>query len=498
MPGSGLIAAGKRGIGKFVLVLFFLALAAVGAAVVLVPNGRLLSYSGDRQMLMLLGGALAAGAVIWIIVALATHRALEPHGLPAGKRLSGALVVVVAASLVVAPLSIGANNMFTQRDVIGAISGGQSHTTPQIKDEKDPWADIPRLNVLLLGGDGGEGRDGIRPDTLIVASIDTKTGETTTISLPRNLQHFPFPEESPLSEIYPYGWDGESGDLERMLNATWKNLPADHPEAFEGSDNPHADATKWAVEGALDIEVDYFAMVNLAGFQAVVNALGGITVDVPRDLPIGNKEIPGTGTCTTPRGYVKAGEDRHLDGAEALWFARSRCGSSDYDRMARQQCVIKAVVGRADPAKVLTQYQSLASAAKDTITTDVPDKLFPALIELLVTVQKGGIESVSLDNDFFAEMGTTSANPDYEQVHEAVAEALEPGNSNEEDPSDDETPGPDETPSEDNAPDRTEASSTSDNAPEAGVSTVDTASDDSSTGDEDGSGENADEEEKVC
>src|SRR5690606_17228283 len=201
LPGSGLIAAGKRRLGTFILFLLGFALVIALAVVALVPQSELASYAGDRQMLFVIGAGLAITAVIWLAIAIGSHRSLEPDGLPPGRRLGGALVVIVAASLVVAPMAVGSRYAFTQRDLIGAISGGHSNTTPDI-DEADPWADKPRLNVLFLGGDAGEGREGLRPDTQIVASIDTETGATTMISLPRNLGNVPFPEGTPLHDIY--------------------------------------------------------------------------------------------------------------------------------------------------------------------------------------------------------------------------------------------------------------------------------------------------------
>ncbi|NED99283.1 LCP family protein [Phytoactinopolyspora halotolerans] len=461
LPGAGLIAAGRRRIGTFLLVVLAMAAALALAVVILVPQGRLLSYGGDRQMLLLIGAGLVAASAIWTVVAITSHRLLEPEGLPAGKRLTGAVVVIAATSLVVAPLAFTANTALTQRDLIGAISSsGHSHTTPHIANKRDPWADKPRLNVLLLGSDAGDGRDGVRPDTQIVASIDTKTGDTTTISIPRNLQGFPFPDESPLSDIYPDGWLQPAGadPGEWMINAVYRNVPATHPDIFEGVGNPGADATKWAVEGALGIDIDYFLMVNLEGFAYIVDALGGITLDVPRDIPIGNKELPGGG-CTTPRGYIEEGEDQELNGHEALWFARSRCGADDYDRMARQQCVIDAIVTEANPRKLLTQYQSLASATTETVETDVPDDLFPALIELLMTVKDGTMESLTLDRDFFGEMGATSANPDYAQVHERIAEILEPssGGGSDEEPDEQDTSRADESDEADASTDPTDS-----------------------------------------
>ncbi|TDD72348.1 LytR family transcriptional regulator [Jiangella aurantiaca] len=423
IPGTGLIAAGKRRLGTTVLVILGAIFVLGLAVVILVPPTELASYGGDRQMMLILGTALAAGAVAWLLIALGSHRSLEPDGLPTGKRLAGALVVVVSASVVVAPMAVGSRYAFTQRELVGNISSsGSSNTTPEV-DLADPWADKPRLNVLFLGGDAGEGRTGLRPDTQILASIDTESGATTMISLPRNLQGFPFPEGTPLADAYPDGFTGGGDPLEWMLNAVYANVPRDHPEVFEGVGDPGADATKWAVEGALGVDVDYFVMVDLAGFEAVVDALGGITVNVPRDIPWGNKSLP-DGTCTEANGYIQQGDNQHLDGFQALWFARSRCGSDDYERMERQRCVMNAIVDKVDPATLLSQYQSLASAAGDIITSDVPADLFPALIELMGKVRSQPLESLTLDNEFFGSMGTTSSDPDYDLLHTRIQEIL--------------------------------------------------------------------------
>lgn len=426
IPGTGLIAAGRRWLGGFVLALFLLSVGMVVFAVAMLSVDRLASYiGGDRQIQLAVVGALVAAAAIWLLIALVTHRALEPDGLSAGQRLVGALVVTVCASLVVAPMALGARMVLTQREVIGSLAGGDSLTTPDV-DTADPWADIPRLNVLLLGGDDGVGREGVRPDTQMVASIDTHSGATTVISLPRNLQQMPFPEDSPLAEIYPDGWVGASGDLERVLFAVYKNIPRDHPDVFAGSSDPGADANKWAVEGALGIEIHYYMRVNLASFEGIVDALGGITLDVPRDIPIGNKQIPNTKECTPARGYIYAGKNQHLDGKEALWFARSRCGADDYDRMARQQCVIDAIVSQVNVSTLLRTYQSLATVAKDNIVTDVPEDMFQPLLDLLLDVQGQPIESLELNAKFFDALapGMKSDDPDYDLIHAKIDDVL--------------------------------------------------------------------------
>jgi LCP family protein required for cell wall assembly len=427
IPGAGLWAAGRRRWGAFFLVGIGLALAAAVAVVVLVPRSRLAAVAFNRDELTVVGLALAAGAAIWLLVALTSHRALEPRGLSGGQRLGGALVVTVTASLVVAPMALGARYAFTQRDLIGAISADDeaSLTTPDIDEKADPWADIPRVNVLLLGGDAGRGREGLRPDTQILASIDTKTGDTIMFSLPRNLQGVPFPADSPLDEYYPSGFGHRNDDANYLLNAVYQNAPAEVPaEVFAGSENPGADANKWAVEGVLGIPVDYYVLVDLAGFEAIVTALGGITIDVPRDIPIGGGTNESTGGKNPITGYIEAGENQHLDGYEALWFARSREGSDDYERMARQRCVIGAIIDEADPATMLTRYESLAAATRDIVRTDIPADLFPAFAELGLKVKNRSIETLSLDNKFFASFDSSTSNPDYDTVHQLVQDAL--------------------------------------------------------------------------
>ncbi|MGH8825277.1 MAG: LCP family protein [Jiangellaceae bacterium] len=430
VPGAGLWAAGRRRSGTFFIVCIALALAAAAAIIVLVPRSRLAAVAFNRDALTVLGVGLAAGAAIWLFVALTSHRALEPSGLSAGQRLGGALVVTLATSLVIAPLALGARYAFTQRDLIGAISAGNdggSLTTPEIEEQADPWAEIPRVNVLLLGGDAGRGRTGLRPDTQILASIDTKTGDTVMFSLPRNLQGVPFPTDSPLYEYYPSGFGYRNDDANYLLNAVYQNVPAEVPaEVFAGSENPGADATKWAVEGTLGIPVDYYVLVDLAGFQAIVDALGGITIDVPRDIPIGGGINEFTGGHNPVTGYIEAGVNRHLDGHEALWFARSREGSDDYERMARQRCVMGAIVDEADPATMLTRYQSLAAATRDIVRTDIPADLFPAFAELALKIKNRPLETLSLDNRFFASFGSSTSNPDYDAVHQLVQKALVP------------------------------------------------------------------------
>jgi anionic cell wall polymer biosynthesis LytR-Cps2A-Psr (LCP) family protein len=92
--------------------------------------------------------------------------------------------------------------------------------------------------------------------------------------------------------------------------------------------------------------------------------------------------------------------------------------------MARQRCVIGAIIDEADPATMLTRYESLAAATKDIVRTDIPADLFPPFAELGLKVKNRSIETLSLDNKFFASFDSSTSNPDYDTVHQLVQEAL--------------------------------------------------------------------------
>jgi LCP family protein required for cell wall assembly len=233
----------------------------------------------------------------------------------------------------------------------------------------------------------------VRTDTVIVASIDTDTGDTTLFSLPRNLENLPFPPDSPLAEVYPDGF--EAGDeSESLLNAVYRNGPAEHPDILGPSDNPGADFLKLGVGEALGLHIDYFVLVNLDGFSRLVDALGGITVNVNYYVPVGGE--PSTGAL--PDDYIAPGPNQHMDGPTALAFARGRFGLTDYDRMARQRCTIDAIIQAADPVTLLEQYQELAATTKDIVSTDIPRSALDDFVDVGFLVKDAEVRSVVFDS----------------------------------------------------------------------------------------------------
>ena len=343
---------------------------------------------------------------------------LLPPRVGRGKHVLGAVVVLLLVAVVAAPAVLVGRLAATQRDLIAGVfdDNGRSAT---VDPKKNPFGTQDRVNVLLLGGDGGTGREGVRTDTVIVASIDTDTGDTTLFSLPRNLENLPFPADSPLAKLYPDGFTADKED-EGLLNAVYRNGPALHPDALPPSDNPGADWLKLGVGEALGLKIDYYVLVNLDGFSKLVDALGGITVNVNYYVPVGGEPTLGR----LPDAYIAPGPNQHMDGPTALAFARGRFGLTDYDRMARQRCAIKAIIDAADPATLLTKYQQLAATTKDIVSTDIPRSVLDDFVDLGFLVKDASVRSVVFDTNLIK-----PGNPDYDQMREIVQQSLAPSSS---------------------------------------------------------------------
>ncbi|SOD95225.1 transcriptional attenuator, LytR family [Blastococcus haudaquaticus] len=414
LPGTAFLAAGRRVLGAVTLVVFLLL---VGGGVWLATGGRraALRAAVDTDRLLWIVGSVALLALLWVVVIVAGYRMLLPRRPSRGQHVVGALVVTLLVVAVVAPAVLVGRLAATQRDLIAGVfdDDGRSAT---VEDTPDPFGDQERVNVLLLGGDGGEGRDGVRTDTVIVASIATETGETTLFSLPRNLEDLPFPADSPLAAIYPDGF--ESGnESESLLNAVYRNGPADHPDVLGPTDDPGADFLKLGVGEALGLDIDYYVLVNLDGFSSLVDALGGITVNVNYFVPVGGD--PGTGSL--PDAYIAPGPDQELDGATALAFARGRFGLTDYDRMDRQRCTIDAIIAAADPVTLLRSYQDLAATTQDIVRTDIPRSALDDFVDLGFLVKDAGVRSVVFDPSLIS-----PAYPDYDLMRQIVQQSIAP------------------------------------------------------------------------
>ena len=355
---------------------------------------------------------------------IASHLALRRNELTTGQRVLAVVLVASLMGIVSLPAATAARYAVTQRSLLSSVFDDDGSDRSGLADPDvaaaDPWATTPRINVLLLGSDAGADRTGIRPDTIFVASIDTRTGDTALFNLPRNLRFAPFPPGSAGAREHPEGFTcGDGDDDACILNAVWQ-WGEQHPEAYPAASEPGLAATRDVVGQALGLVVDYDVVLNLRGFEEVVDAMGGLRIDVERDIPIGGgKTLSGRPNPIT--GYVTAGQGRTLSGYEALWYARSREGSDDYDRMRRQRCTVDAAVKQFDVASLARAFPALAASAERNVETDIRAKQLPAFVELGQRVQTAPLRSLAFTNDVI-----DTSDPDYLEIRALVQQALVP------------------------------------------------------------------------
>ena len=342
-------------------------------------------------------------AVVWALIVIRSFQVVRPSGLPPAMRVTSGALVVIMALMVCTPLVYAANATYVLRDTLSSIFPGDDKSGAKV-NASDPWKNKPRVNILLLGGDGGKDRTGIRTDSMTVASIDTKTGNTVLLSLPRALYKFQVPPR--MRSLWPNGYTGDHGPNgpcpsgECLLNELYIQGEKSHPELEPnykaGQRGPHL--LEDVIGYLTGLKLDYYVLVNLDGFKNIVNAMGGVWVQVHTaadgsPLPIGGDKDRGI----PPSGYFKPGR-RHLNGEQALWYGRTRHADDDFHRMDRQKCVMRDIAQQANPQTVVTHFEKLANAAKSTLSTNIPSELLPALVKLAGTVKHGAdISSLSYD-----------------------------------------------------------------------------------------------------
>jgi anionic cell wall polymer biosynthesis LytR-Cps2A-Psr (LCP) family protein len=169
---------------------------------------------------------------------------------------------------------------------------------------------------------------------------------------------------------------------------------------------------KDGVEGATGLKVQYYTLIDMRGFEQLIDAMGGIEVDVKKRVP------KAAVTDRRATAFIEPGRQR-LNGADALWFARSRFESSDYERMARQRCVMSAMAAQLDPQTLLLRFQDIASAGAGVVSTDVPEADLGGFVDLALKTKAQPITGVQL-----VPPAIDTSDPDYDVAHQLVAAAV--------------------------------------------------------------------------
>ncbi|MGH8946406.1 MAG: LCP family protein [Acidimicrobiia bacterium] len=271
-----------------------------------------------------------------------------------------------------------------------------------------PWRPFgsDRLNILLLGGDAGPRRRGLRTDTMIVASVDPISGDAALLGMPRNYGRPTLTDGTvvPVTQLgHVYDWGRR------------------HPDRFPGVD-PGAGAVRDAIQNLSGLEIDHYLLVDLTGFADLVDATGGVEIEVsePVDGPLYDVVTGGYEMARIPAGR------QHLDGAHVLAYSRARYGSSDYVRMGRQRCVLAAIATQSDILTLFSRLDQILEAVESNLVTDVPVEMVPDLIRLTASVSAADIRLIGFDESWgVGRTRTGHVIPDVDRIREAVRITIE-------------------------------------------------------------------------
>jgi LCP family protein required for cell wall assembly len=242
-----------------------------------------------------------------------------------------------------------------------------------------PWDGKERLNILLIGADVQGG--GHNTDTLITVSVDPVTRQVAMFSLPRDTKEVPIPA-GPARSV----WGRTYGN---KINSFFVNNRR-RSDLWPGSNRTRGYNALKSVLGELyDLDIKYFVEVDFEGFKKVVDAMGGVTINV--QVPIVDNAFP-IGHNKSYRLYIPSGL-QHMDGTQALRYARSRNTSTDFDRGARQQRVLLSMREQADPQALIPRLPELIDALKSSIKTDIPLDQIDELLGLASDVDTTDIRS---------------------------------------------------------------------------------------------------------
>jgi LCP family protein required for cell wall assembly len=419
VPGSVQVVAGNKRLGRIgILFTFgFWAFLALSLLFALVSKVALFTLLTSPVLATPIGIGFVIYAVLIVVSTLDAFRLMYVHRITS--RFKSILVVLV--------LLTGTLNGYIAGTIGSTALAASNFTSTAFKNPNAFEPSKGRYNILVLGGDSGSNRMGLRPDSISVLSVSADTGMAVNIGLPRNLQRIQFKEGTPIRSVYPYGFNNNC-EGECFLSSIYKVAMDNHKDLYPGIAKKNStagiEATRSAVEWVTGLEIDAFVLINMDSFVELIDAIGGITVNVKKALPIGGQQdcYPADNEhesiCPDALGWIEKGK-QHMDGRTALWYARSRHNTNDYDRMKRQREIQNLVLKKIDLQTLLFRLNAVAGAGAKLIKTDIPGSSVPTLIDLALKARSSGLNSLQLTSP------TISANnPDFRLMRQLIQQKI--------------------------------------------------------------------------
>ncbi len=381
IPGLGQLVTGRRTLAA--LFLFPVILLVVGVLIALVVMGptRLAASFIEPEVIWALLG-LQALFVVWRLLAMGASVLDPAYPKPRARDIVpiGLLIlfIVVPQGFVLAVTDQArqtADEVFVGDQATDGAwvpeTIAPTYGTPGFTDDGDvlpagaspsPTDGPQRVNVLLVGVDSAPNRNTYLTDTMIVASLDPVGGTVSMVSIPRDMVDVPLPNGRKFA-----------GKINSLVSYARHN-----PRQFKGANGNGFDVLQGALGTLLGLRIDYYAVVNLYGFRNVIDKLGGVNVNVERGFC-----DPTYTHFGFDRGFSITAGKHHLDGWEALAYARVRhaAGESDFTRAARQQEVLSGLRDRLVNGGFLDDPIGLLKSLSSTVQTNVPRRMVPDIVE---------------------------------------------------------------------------------------------------------------------
>ena len=298
-------------------------------------------------------------------------------------------------------------------------------TTPSPIATIEPWDRSKRLNILLVGIDSGRpGEKTYLTDTMMVVSIDPKTGRLALISLPRDTVNVPLPRTNDFRKARAVFGDTYGGRINSLyVTARLRD------DLFPGNDRQRGyRALMGALSELYGLDIGHYVSVDLRSFRGAVSAFGGLVVEV--QLPLLDEAYSASDGRGHLKLYIPPGI-RRMNGQEALAYTRSRKSTSDFDRAARQQLVVDALRDQVDLDSLLEPgtIGELRRLFEEHVTTNIPAKMLPQLALLATELDTRKPKSLVLSpQDGF---GVTQADydiaPNVSKIRRAVKNVFKSG-----------------------------------------------------------------------
>jgi LCP family protein required for cell wall assembly len=400
-PGLPHLLRRRRGWAALLALPVLLPLAAVIVLALATSSASLAARLLDPTVLNALIGVQIL-LLVWRLIAIAAVRVLTS----VRARASTLAALVVAVTFVVAPQLVAVNLTADARDAAAAVfepagAGGawvpEATAPPVASDDPNfaagtplppdasespfasPTPGVQRVNVLLIGVDAGVGRNTFATDSMIVVSLDPVAKTVSMASVPRDMVDVPLPD----GRIFK----PKINSLVSYVN--W------HKSSFPGAADGESVLAS-AIGTLLGIKIDLWAEVNLGGFAALVDSVGGINIRVTSAFcDYRYKEFGISGFQISPGWW-------HMNGDQALAYARVRKapGESDFTRAARQQEVIAAIRDRLVHGGFLDNPTQFLRSIGQTVRTNIQPSFIADWVDVASSVGRADVYRIVIGHPY--------------------------------------------------------------------------------------------------